>query len=275
MALALAFGGGSATAETPRVQTIGRPVAAPAGFLDFCRRTPSECRAAGQSALDDGHIRREASSLYWSNGFGGDSEAAVRSWRARAARQTATQAELDYQAINETIADDGLRNAIPAATAGDPAQEAEPIRPVITPAPVQRLPLNADGWSRVDRINQSANTRLRYESDQAQYARADYWTDAPASGAARGDCEDYVLTKRRELIAAGVPVETLSVAIVETPRGEVHAVLIVARQDGDYVMDNLTPRILRWDQTGYRWKSRQAPGAVFDWVQVGEDSRAG
>lgn len=208
-------------------------------------------------AADDAQIQREASSLYWSNNFGGDGEAAVRSWRARAARQAASQAEIEYQSINETISGDSLDDVV--------GQTAEPL--TISRAP-QRLEMTEDAWRQVNTVNARANTRIAYTPDQTQYARPDYWSEAPAADAARGDCEDYVLTKRRELIASGVTPDALSVAIVRTPRGETHSVLIVATHDGDYVLDNINPRIVRWDQTGYRWVSRQAPGAVFDWVAV-------
>lgn len=256
LSIGLSFTAGAASAETPRVQTIGRPVAAPAGFLDFCRRQPSECRTAAQGAADDAQIQREASSLYWQNGFGGDGEAAVRSWRAQAARQAAGQAEMEYQSINESISGDSLDDVAPAA------------QPMMAARAPERVTMTQDAWRQVNGVNNGANTRIAYTPDRNQYARSDYWNEAPAAGAARGDCEDYVLTKRRELIASGVSPDALSVAIVETPRGESHAVLVMATRDGDYVLDNLNPRIVRWDQTGYRWVSRQAPGAVFDWVAV-------
>ncbi len=257
IALTVAFSAGAAAAETPRAQTIGRPVAAPAGFLEFCRREPSECRTARQGAADDAQIQREASSLYWSNGFGGDGEAAVRSWRAQAARQAAGQAELEYQSINESISGDSLDDVAPQASG-----------PLMVERAPERLNMTPDAWRQVNGVNDRANTRIAYTPDRNQYARNDYWNEAPAAGAARGDCEDYVLTKRRELIASGVSPDALSVAIVQTPRGETHSVLVMATRDGDYVLDNINPRIVRWDQTGYRWISRQAPGAVFDWVAV-------
>lgn len=271
IALGALFGAAPVAAKTLDAQPIGRPVAAPAGFLDFCRRQPSECRTAGQDAQDDGHIQREAASLYWSANFDGDGAAAIRSWRAQAARQAATQAELDFQAVSESIGDDAFGNTIDAGVATDGASA---VQPVITPPSAQRLTLTPARWSQINHINDRTNARLQYVSDQAQYARADYWAEVPANAGApaRGDCEDYVLTKRRDLIAAGVAADALSVAIVQTPQGESHSVLILAGQDGDYVLDNINPRIVRWDQTGYRWKSRQAPGAIFDWVQVADAS---
>jgi predicted transglutaminase-like cysteine proteinase len=35
------------------------------------------------------------------------------------------------------------------------------------------------------------------------------------------------------------------------------------------VLDNLTPRIVRWDKTGYHWIERQMPANPFVWRSVG------
>ena len=49
--------------------------------------------------------------------------------------------------------------------------------------------------------------------DQRHYGRAEYW-NIPTDG--YGDCEDYALTKRRDLIAAGFPAQALRIAVVLT-----------------------------------------------------------
>jgi len=77
-----------------------------------------------------------------------------------------------------------------------------------------------------------------------------------------------VLAKRVALTAVGVPAERLSIALVETRWGESHAVLLLAADDGDYVLDNLEPRILHWTQAPYVWRERQLPGQPLAWVEV-------
>ncbi|MCG2662854.1 transglutaminase-like cysteine peptidase, partial [Brevundimonas sp.] len=172
---------------------------------------------------------------------------------------------------------------LPRPSLVDPSPEG---RPVVTPeiavlsAPVDRddqaaaisVDLDRQTWARVNTINRSVNRQIRSASDVAVYGTEDYW-QAPAQAGARGDCEDYVLAKRAALIEAGVPAAALSIAIVKTRWGESHAVLLLASTSGEYVLDNLTPWISRWDQVDYEWRERQAPGKVFEWVQV-EANRA-
>jgi predicted transglutaminase-like cysteine proteinase len=65
-----------------------------------------------------------------------------------------------------------------------------------------------------------------------------------------------------------VPAEALSIAIVETRWGETHAVLLLASDRGEFVLDSLSPWVSRWDRVDYRWRERQARGGAFDWVNV-------
>ncbi len=143
-----------------------------------------------------------------------------------------------------------------ASSAPDPA----------TPAPAP-FSLDRDAWRMVNGVNRRLNRDIRRASDASLYGREDHWT-APTGKQAQGDCEDYVLAKRADLIASGVPAEALSIAIVETPWGESHAVLLLASDRGEYVLDSLSPWISRWDRVNYRWRERQAPGRSFDWVSV-------
>jgi predicted transglutaminase-like cysteine proteinase len=59
----------------------------------------------------------------------------------------------------------------------------------------------------------------------------------------RFGCKDYVLVKRRKLIEAGVPRESLLIAIVWTAQEQGHAVLIAHTDRGDFVLDNLMPNV--------------------------------
>ena len=64
-----------------------------------------------------------------------------------------------------------------------------------------------------------------------------------------GDCEDYALEKRRQLMALGVPAGDLLITVVRQPNGDGHAVLTVRTSRGDFVLDNLEPRVLAWTDT--------------------------
>lgn len=128
------------------------------------------------------------------------------------------------------------------------------------------LTLARADWRRVQRINREVNRAIRHREDSAVYGRPDQWALGEAGV---GDCEDYALAKRAALIQAGVPARALSIALVETRRGESHAVLLIDTDKGTLVLDNLSPWIRRWDQTPYTWIARQTPGDPLTWRAVG------
>ena len=72
-----------------------------------------------------------------------------------------------------------------------------------------------------------------------------------------GDCEDYVLQKRRMLIQAGWPREALLITVVRDRKDEGHAMLTVKTDKGEFILDNQTDEILPWTDTGYRFVKRQ------------------
>lgn len=133
-------------------------------------------------------------------------------------------------------------------------------------------PLSADHTllAQLDRVNRQVNAAIRYVPDATLYGDEDYWhLSLYPGGPAAGDCKDYVLEKERALIAAGVPAADLSIAIVQTRRREVHAVLLVDTDRGELVMDSLSAWVQPWRKTGYRWIERQAPGRRLSWVVIG------
>ena len=50
--------------------------------------------------------------------------------------------------------------------------------------------------------------------------------------------------------------------------GKCHAVLIVGTDQGDYVLDNLSPWIKGWQEVNYTWIERQVPGKPLRWANV-------
>lgn len=94
----------------------------------------------------------------------------------------------------------------------------------------------------------SANRRVNH-SIRAVNEAGDRWT----AGRKSGDCEDFALTKRRDLLALGIPGSALRMAVALTPSGEGHAVLVVSTNDGDVVLDNRFDRILAWHKTDLSW----------------------
>ena len=141
--------------------------------------------------------------------------------------------------------------------------------PLPSPPQVESFSISLDrtGWALVNGVNRDMNRRIRRSSDIRDFGVEDFW-QVPGGSNPRGDCEDYVLAKRRALIARGIPAAALSIAIVKTHWGESHAVLLLAADGDEFVLDNLTPWISRREQVNYDWQERQAPGKVFEWVRM-------
>lgn len=108
-------------------------------------------------------------------------------------------------------------------------------------------------------VNRAVNRRIEARSDEVEE-----WQASPAAG----DCEDYVLTKRRELIAAGVPASTLRIAVAVTDFGEGHAVLVVRHDGADLVLDNRTDEIRTWNRTDLRFLKIASLGNPKVWFAV-------
>jgi predicted transglutaminase-like cysteine proteinase len=127
------------------------------------------------------------------------------------------------------------------------------------------IPLDAKAWEILERVNAKINDSIWPENDQHHFGIAEYWT-IPTDG--YGSCHDYALAKRKELIDAGLPQRALRIAIVVTPNDERHAVLTVATDKGDYVLDNLNQDLRPWRDTGYRWVARQDIASASGWVSL-------
>ena len=116
------------------------------------------------------------------------------------------------------------------------------------------------------RVNDDVNHSISYESSVDHYGVANVWTLGTTDG--YGNCEDYSVTKREALRAAGLPGQALRIAIVQTPKGEYHAVLTVDTDKGVLVLDNINPAIRNWWDTPYTWLKRQAADDPLHWVIV-------
>ena len=114
-------------------------------------------------------------------------------------------------------------------------------------------------------INSRANRSIRPVSDMQQYRIAERWALPTKRG---GDCEDYAIYKKQELIRAGFPPEQLLIAAVLDRKRQSHAVLVVRTGSQDLVLDNLTNRIVSWQKTGYTFLRMQDPRQPQRWGQV-------
>ncbi|MEO6609565.1 MAG: transglutaminase-like cysteine peptidase [Aestuariivirga sp.] len=132
----------------------------------------------------------------------------------------------------------------------------------------ERVKLTPQIWDMVSAVNLSVNTHVIPMSDEEQYGVPDYWTYPVKAG----DCEDYALEKKRELVALGVAPRDLLMTVVLDENGEGHAILTVATDKGDYMLDNRRNEILRWDQTHYKFLKRQSQLDPMQWVSLKPNS---
>ena len=107
-------------------------------------------------------------------------------------------------------------------------------------------------------VNRDVNQRIRYRAE-----KGDTWS----INTRVGDCEDYALTKRSELIRAGVDASALRVAVVKTRQGIAHAVLVVKTSRGDLVLDNRRSSIRTRQKTGYVYE-KMASSNPRVWVSM-------
>jgi predicted transglutaminase-like cysteine proteinase len=127
--------------------------------------------------------------------------------------------------------------------------------------------LTSQAWKDLVRVNKWVNENIKPVTDLEHWGVVEQW-DYPTDG--KGDCEDYVLLKRRMLIQAGWPREALLITVVREKSGDGHAVLTVKTDKGEFVLDNQATEILLWSETPYRFVKRQSQANPNIWVSLGD-----
>ncbi len=145
--------------------------------------------------------------------------------------------------------------------------KANPADCAAAPAKAVRMRLTQARYAELDRINRMVNITVEPVTDQELYGVEEKWT-YPVDG--KGDCEDYVLEKRRQLIAAGWPRQALLITVVRDLKGDGHAILTVATDKGDYALDNQADDVKPWFDTGYTFIKRQSQIDQNQWVLLGD-----
>lgn len=131
--------------------------------------------------------------------------------------------------------------------------------------------LSAKAWNDMVKVNAWVNQSIKPITDQEHWGVVENW-NYPDDG--YGDCEDYVLLKRRMLMQAGWPREALLITVVRDKKGDGHAVLTVKTNRGEFVLDNQEAEVLPWNRTGYRFVKRQSQANPNIWVSLGEPRAA-
>jgi predicted transglutaminase-like cysteine proteinase len=142
----------------------------------------------------------------------------------------------------------------------DPECKTKPSQP-------RDVVLTTAAWKDLVRVNRWVNTNIKPMTDLEHWGVVERW-NYPDDG--YGDCEDYVLEKRRMLMRAGWPREALLITVVRDQHGDGHAILTVATDKGDFILDNQRDDILLWSDTGYHFVKRQSQSDPNTWVSLGE-----
>jgi predicted transglutaminase-like cysteine proteinase len=132
------------------------------------------------------------------------------------------------------------------------------------PTESERIDLNAPTLDLLKRVNRSVNLSIIPELKNYGADLEDGWTIAPFTG----DCNDYAVTKRHELLESGLPSKALRLSVVKTASGIGHLVLVVVTTKGDIVMDNLTEALRPWQSTDYLWLKIQSASDARFWYEV-------
>ena len=135
------------------------------------------------------------------------------------------------------------------------------------PTQARDVVLTSKAWRDLVSVNTWVNNAIKPMTDVEHWGVVERW-NYPDDG--YGDCEDYVLLKRRMLIQAGWPREALLITVVRDKHGDGHAVLTVKTDKGEFVLDNQNDQILLWADTGYRFVKRQSQNDPNVWVALGE-----
>ena len=119
-------------------------------------------------------------------------------------------------------------------------------------------------WKTILKVNYSVNSSVEPLTDQEIYGVEEYW----AYPKHVGDCEDYVLLKRKLLMKQGFSPSDLLITVVLQPNGEGHAVLTVRTDRGDFILDNMRNKVLLWSDTEYTYLKRQSSSHSGRWEKL-------
>jgi predicted transglutaminase-like cysteine proteinase len=133
-------------------------------------------------------------------------------------------------------------------------------KPLFRGGPVR---LTEERWADLKAVNEIVNGSIAPERNTLDLA-GEAWIINPD----RGDCNDYAVSKRHELLDRGWPARALLLSEVVTNSGEHHLILVVRTRSGDLVLDNMTPQIRPWSRAPYRWVRIQMPNNSKLWATI-------
>jgi len=242
---------------------LGQSVEAPRGYTDMCNIRPQLCR-------DEAPARPAQTPAL-------QAQAPVHQTEARPA------------AMRSNL----MQNAASAPTssvAGPQPRDSSLLRAAISHGRLLRSALpraasaEADGFGAnngltaetrlklISKINRYVNSKVRAAADRQTYGVEELWNRPGVRNNSSGDCEDFAIEKRGQLIEQGYPPEDLFFAVAFRSDIGLHAVLIAHTQRGDYVLDNRSPYVTPWTRVPYVWVKRQSSQDPQQWGLVDTES---
>ena len=128
----------------------------------------------------------------------------------------------------------------------------------------ERIDLTPETSELLERVNRVVNATIIPAQKSSGNELHEVWAIAPYTG----DCNDYAVTKRHELLRSWLPAKALRLAVVKTTSGSGHLVLFVATTKGDLVLDSLAETIVPWQSTNYQWMKIQSASDARIWHDV-------
>lgn len=114
-------------------------------------------------------------------------------------------------------------------------------------------------------VNLSVNSSIRQQSDMQTNGVEDVWSIPTKTG----DCEDFAILKKRELMRLGWPAASLLLTVARLPfSNEGHVVLTARTSEGDLILDSRSNSVRDWSNTSYRYYARQSQTAA-GWERIG------
>jgi len=204
----------------------------------------------------------------------------------RAGMAGITACAIVFMPIIAAAEDVAAGQPVPSAEPPPAMKVGEPTRPPIgwvefcieykpecdtKPSAPRDIVFSAKMWNDLVKVNDWVNRTVKPLTDLEHWGVVERWNYAEDG---YGDCEDYVLLKRRLLMQAGWPREALLITVVRDKKGDGHAVLTVKTTRGEFILDNQVDEILAWNETGYRFVKRQSQSDPNEWVSLEEPRRA-
>ena len=129
----------------------------------------------------------------------------------------------------------------------------------------RNITLTSERWNELRAVNRNVN-RLITAAVTDGDGTTEEWRISPPTG----DCKDYAITKRHELLARGWPSRSLLLSEVVIRSGEHHLFLVVRVKDADLVLDNLNDEIqlVSMIHSQYFWVRVQSPENPKFWTRL-------